>query len=240
MDTSYELELLARVDTPVELTPAVDAALDALGADLAALAAAPPDATLSAAGRHAARALRRSRRRRQRLLTGAAGLAILAAAAPAAATYVHLHSGHYGLDGPRYGEFLNLDSPDGIRVLHKFEADYPLPPGGSWDAMEHRFLSGPPGLGQVGVYEEAVGGESQCQWTQAWLAADATGDRTAADAAADVLAEIPSWHVITAYEDETKGVEILARQVADGAARGDRAPAQQYVDANCSDLAPGQ
>lgn len=238
MDTPEDL--LQRSAPPMQLTHDINAALDELGLRLGAIGSASDDPTLTNAGRDAARALRRSRRRRRRILTGAAGLAVLAAAAPAAANYIGLHTGHYGVDGSHYGEFLNLNSPEGIQLLRHYESQYPLPPGGSWKVMEQRFLNGPAGQGQAGVFEEAVGGEAQCQWTRAWLGAETAGDATTAESTAAVLAKIPTWHVITAYEDETRGVERLARTVADAAVRGDRAPAQAFVAANCSSKAPGQ
>src|SRR5438270_2882271 len=155
----------------MQLTPELNSALDDLGTRLGAISAATDDPRLTSAGRDAARALRRSRRRRQRILTGAAGLAVLAAAAPAAANYIGLHTGHYGPDGSHYGEFLNLNSPQGIHLLRHYEGNYPLPRGGDWNVMEQRFLDGPAGLGQASVFEEAAGFEAQCQWTQAWLKA---------------------------------------------------------------------
>src|SRR4051812_38317298 len=238
MDTTQDL--LQRSAPPMQLTHDIDTALDDLGMRLGAIGSASDDPTLTDAGRDAARALRRSRRRRQRILTGAAGLAILAVAAPAAANYIGLHTGHYGVDGSHYGEFLNLNSPEGIKLLRHYEAQYPLPPGGSWQVMEHRFLNGPAGEGQAGVFEEAVGGEAQCQWTRAWLGAETAGHPPTPESTAAVLAKIPTWHVITAYEDETRGVERVAQTVADAAARGDREPAQAFVSANCSSKAPGQ
>jgi hypothetical protein len=238
MDTTEDL--LKRSAQPMQLTHDINAALDDLGTRIGSLGSASDDPTLTRVGREALRALRRSRRRRQRILTGAAGLAVLAAAAPAAANYIGLHTGHYGHDGSHHGEFLNLNSPEGIQLLRHFEGQYPLPPGGSWNVTEQRFLNGPAGEGQAGVFEEAAGLEAQCQWTQAWLEADAAGDGTAAKSAAAVLAKIPTWHVITAYQDETRGSERLAHAVADAAARGDREPAQAFVTANCSSKAPGQ
>jgi len=175
------LNLLQRSAVPAELNAHVNAALEELGSRLVAIATACEEGTLTAVRREAARTLHRSRRRRHRILAGAAGLSILAAAAPAAANYIRLHTGHYGVDGSHYAEFLNLNSPEGIRLLHHYETQYPLPPGGSWNSMEQRFLSGPAGLGQAGVFEEAVGGEAQCQWTRAWLDADASGHRSAAN-----------------------------------------------------------
>src|SRR3954453_19548838 len=158
MDTTQDL--LQRSAPPMHVTPDITAALDDLGMQLRAIGSASDDPTLTTAGRDAARALRRSRRRRQRILTGAAGLAVLAAAAPAAANYLGLHTGHYGVDGSHYGEFLNLNSPEGLNLLRHYEGQYPLPPGGSWKVTEQRFVNGPAGLGQAGVFEEAIGFEA--------------------------------------------------------------------------------
>lgn len=46
--------------------------------------------------------------------------------------------------------------------------------------------------------------------------------------------------MITDYQDETGGVEQLARDVANAAARGDRDPAQRFIDANCTSQVVGQ
>ncbi|MEY2472292.1 MAG: hypothetical protein QOK28_1621 [Actinomycetota bacterium] len=232
-------DLVERSDPLPALRPAVHASLDELGARLFALASSSPDVAAITLRSDIAPAARRQRRRR-RVLGGALGIALLAAAAPAAANYIGLHTGHFGDDGGHYGEFLNLDSPDGMNLLREFEARYPLPPGGTWVALEKRWREAPAGEGQAGVFEEAVGGESQCQWNRAWLDAETAHDPEAVARARDVLAQIPHWHVTTAFEDETHGVSKQAEALSAAAARGDRRPIQEYVDANCSDTAPGQ
>lgn len=238
-------QLLEQAAIPVELDrAAMTAALDGLGSALPALASTLPEETLTATGRDTAMMLkRRRRRRRRRILTGAAGLAILGVAAPAAAGYVQLHTGIFGVENGHRGEYLRLDSPDVMGIAQHFETQYPLPPGGSWAAVESRLRSTHAGVaqvGQAGVLEEAVGFESQCQWEQAWLRADETGDSSGASRDAAVLSQVASWHVITAYADSTGGVITLARQVADAARRGDRTPVQQAVNANCSSTAPSR
>jgi hypothetical protein len=184
----------------------------------------------------------RRRRRRQRILTGAAGLAILAGTAPAAAGYLGLHTGVFGTDGNHYGEFLNLGSPAALPLLRHYEEQYPLPAGGTWTVMEGRWTkaaSGSAGVGQAGILEEAAGLESQCQWEGSWLAAHASGDRATESRAGQVLAEIPRWHVITAYADSSGGVVQLASQVAEAARLGHPALVQQVFTANCTDVKPG-
>ena len=223
-------ELLTRAAPPATLTPSVTSALDDLGSALPSMLR-PADLVRA-----------RRRRRRQRILTGAAGLALLASATPAAASHLGLHTGLFGDDGGHYGELLNLGSPEAIPVLRKYEQEYPLPAGGSWAVLEQRWQSPTnamlQGQGQAGILEEAAGLESQCQWEGSWLSAHAGGDARTAATAVRVLAEIPTWHVITAY-DADGGMVTQARQVAEGAARGDTTLPQQDFSVNCTDVRPG-
>jgi hypothetical protein len=169
-------------------------------------------------------------------------LAILAAAAPAAASYVGLHTGIFDDDGGHHGEVLDLTSPDVIPVLRQYEQEYPLPAGHTWDGLEQRWTSqaaaGVWQLGQVGIIEEAAGLESQCQWEGAWLNAHQAHNSSAAQTAAQVLADIPHWHVTTAY-DANGGGTRLAEQVAAAAAAGNPGLPQQVFDANCTNAKPG-
>src|SRR3954465_10599719 len=111
-------DLVEQLAIPLELTGEVTTALDDLGSQLSTIAAARYGDEVPRLGREAAGATGRGRRRR-RFLVGFAGLAaLLAAGAPAAADFVRLHTGHYGRDGSHYGEFLNVDSPEGIHLLH--------------------------------------------------------------------------------------------------------------------------
>ena len=230
--------LLEQSGRHLAMTPAVITALDDVGDHLAALAVGHPEPALGARQRGAVTAIRR--RRRRVLLTGALGLTLAGIAGPAAVDFVGLHTGFFGSDDGRYGEFLNLASPDGLKVLRRFEQQYPLPSGGSWTNMETGFQKGPSGVGQEGVFENAVAGESRCQWTKTWLIASASGDTAAAARSLGVLGQIPTWHDVTAYQDSTHSESHVAQAIADGARAGDLGPAMQFVEANCTDGNPAR
>ena len=230
--------LLEQSGRHLAMTPAVITALDDVGDHLAALAVGHPEPALGARQRGAVTAIRR--RRRRVLLTGALGLTLAGIAGPAAADFVGLHTGIFGNDDGHYGEELNLASPDGLQVLRAFEQQYPLPAGGTWTVMETRFQKSPSGFGQEGVFENAVAGESQCQWTKTWLAASATGATDAAAQSLAVLGQIPTWHDVTTYQDSTHGRSQLAQAIADSARAGDSGLARQFVEANCTDASPAR
>ena len=231
--------LLRAAAQQVPVTPHVMAAFDEVGERFLRSAGGAAGSALTDEERGAVVGARR-RRRRRLLLTGAVGLALAGVASPAAANFVGLHTGIFGTDGSRHGEFLNLASPEGVRVLRRFEEQYPLPSGGTWSVVEGRFGKAPAGVGQEGVFEAAVAGESQCQWTKAWLSATAAGNAASTAGSLTVLGQIPRWHWVTTYQDSTHGLSTLAQAIADAARAGDPRPARQFVQANCSDVSPAR
>jgi hypothetical protein len=64
------------------------------------------------------------------------------------------------------------------------------------------------------------------------LAADAAGDTTAADEAAEVLSAVPTWETLVASDGG--GVIERLTDVADAARRHDRGVVEDYAQANCA------
>lgn len=174
---------------------------------------------------------RKGRRHRKAVVATAVILAVGLPLSAAAAIKGGLHTGIWTSDDGRpAAELLNLNVPEVVGHMRSFESKYPLPPGGTYAALEKRWPRSDVGFGHGVVVEQAVEFEAGCQWTLAWLEAHRSGDSGAAQGAVQVLRARPDLPIVRSYDAD--GGEFL-RQLADEVAAGIPDTAQSYVTANC-------
>jgi hypothetical protein len=158
------------------------------------------------------------------LVTGAAG----AAAAGAWARWFDSPSSTESVTGEAY---VDVRSPEMTAAIDRAIADYPLPPGTSWQDWR-RALRESGGLKQVaGMRGEAAlyGG---CPWTRQWLAADSRDDAAARSAAARALDRIADSPDAAAVDGG--GIVDAARERAAAATRGDAEWLTRYSATWCT------
>ncbi|TQS42361.1 hypothetical protein [Cryptosporangium phraense] len=174
-------------------TPEITAALDALGDRIVAGEATSP----------------RRPRRRGTVVAASAALAVaLAVGAPAAADFIGLHTGEFGLPGKTENdtsEFLRADSPEFPALVEKLGRDYPLPPGGDYS---HVLWLNEKAIADHGPYEFQertlrwdVANDASCQWQKYWLDGYDRHDAAQQAAARKVLDEIPDWEGLKQASD---------------------------------------
>ena len=172
-------------------------------------------------------------RRKRRMLAAGLGLSCaVALGAPAAAGVFSSHTGIFGNGGEDgHGEMLRLDAPDIRAVYERHQAEFPLPPGGTWDAFMARMTA--PGREPTIQSESGIVGdlafEATCQWERAWLDGEPTAQA--------MLDKIPTWPAIKAGDPSNGGpggMPYALKQVADAARRGDAGPLKQQLKVNCS------
>lgn len=173
-------------------TPEINAALDALGERIQAGETGLPP---------------RRRRRRVALIGAAALAAALAVGAPAAADWLGLHTGEYGLPGMTENdtsEYLRMNSPEMPALVEKYGRDYPLPPGGdhSWVLRYYQKASenGDVMIQDTGVRAD-VARDASCQWQTYWLEGHDRHDAKQKAAAQNVLDDIPNWEILKRTSD---------------------------------------
>jgi hypothetical protein len=217
-DADFERLLASALSEP--MTPAQRAALD--GRLARTIAAAPaPGSTRSGS---------RGRSRRLILL-----LALLAIAIPVAAV---------GVDD--LSAFIDrwATGPEFQTEIDVAKAEVPLPEGRDWPdvasldpanweggaapfGVEHQTYETGPGAA-LSIVESVAA----CVWFDEWLLAHDAGDEARAAAAADGIAQIPTWRSWDSEWWDSSYTDLL-QQVIDGVAAGDPEQVRGFTDLNC-------
>ncbi len=167
--------------------PAVDAALDELGAAIMALpvSASPP-----------------RRFTRPFLALGVAAAMIVIGGGVAAGAVLSAHTGkvvpkaQVPMGGP--GEELNPAAPDFRSVALQISADIPYPPGyGSWRELVIGDASDPSGQVSSGALHGWFAMSAFCAWVRDWDQAVGAGDSAGAATASQTIAQAPDWKAVT-------------------------------------------
>lgn len=219
LDEVIRADRMAGVDL---YTPQVQAALDALGADI----------TGPGSRRGVVVALRR--RNRKAAAIGLITAALLAAGTPAAAQWVSLHTGLFGsgTEMVEGGELLDTGSPELGPYLDELARNYRLPPGGTFEETKRGIARQRAHIQREGL-ESKFAAEAICQWEKWWLDGHSSGDRGKVAEATKVLQEVPTWRIL--HVTDGGGVVQGVSEVAAAAAAGDQGPVRQDWVANCTD-----
>jgi hypothetical protein len=174
-------------DGIVLTTPAVDGALDELGA---AITASPVSASAP------------RRFTRPFLALGLAAAMVVIGGGVAAGAVLSAHTGkvvpkaQVPMGGP--GEELNPAAPDFRSVALQISADIPYPPGyGNWRELVVADASDPSGLVSSGALHGWFAMSAFCAWVRDWGQAVGAGDSSTAATAAQTIAQAPDWKAVT-------------------------------------------
>ena len=179
---------------------------------------------------------RKLRRGRRSIAAVGVAVAVAATGGVAAAAWTSAHTGWFGQPGTTEGdstEYLNAAGDDFAQAVHQLAVGIQFPAGDSVD--EYIPVVFPrEGLVQAGGVRLILSIDASCAWQGYWLQANAAGDTEQQNAAALVLAEVPTWSAIVSHDGG--GTIASYRQVADAAAAGAPGLVQQWWSANCSGL----
>lgn len=185
----------------------------------------------------------RRRRRPVRLASITVAVVLAGAGTAAAADYLATRTGEetvgWEQDASGRGELLNPAGTDRAEVFDGVTAGIGFPPG--YEASRQYVLDLRPAEADTrvteGMLRSDVARAAVCSWTDAWVAADDTGDVAARDAATAVLVTAPTWPDIAANDvrdaiidpdGSTRSYNGWVPALAAAAAAGDR---QAVLDA---------
>jgi hypothetical protein len=174
--------------------------------------------------------------RRARVIAACAlGTVLVAGGTAAASGITPLNTGLFGsshMTENDTSEWLQLDSPRLPAAIDAYGKAVPLPPGGDWSYAKRTLPTKQPSLMQVTGVKSTLAMQSACQWEYYWLDSRRVHDAKGTRLAARTIEALPTWPIFTAVDGG--GLVASYQKVADGVRRGNAAPLQQEVAANCT------